>query len=55
MGALGKEHLIPESTCVSFLSVDIYLAFHYVRQDQYIYKVYQTKVMLVFMQVIELI
>ena len=49
MGAPREEHLIAENTCVPFLSLDIYVAFHHVRQDQYIYKVYQTKVILVFM------
>ena len=45
-----KEHLIPENTCVPFLiSLDIYLAFHHVRQDQYLHKVYQAKVILAFM------
>ena len=33
----------------SYYNLDIYLAFHHVCQDQYIYKVYQTKVILVLM------
>ena len=33
----------------SYYNLDIYLAFHHVCQDLYIYKVYQTKVILVFM------
>ena len=37
-----EERLVLENTCVPFLSLDIYVAFHHVRQDQYLYKVYQT-------------
>ena len=42
MCAPREEHLVPENTCVPFLSLDSYVAFHLVRQDQYLYKIYQT-------------
>ena len=43
MGAPRKEHLIPENTCVPFLSLDIYVALHHVRQVQYLYKFIKPK------------
>ena len=42
MCAPREEHLVPENTWVPFLSLDSYVAFHLVRQDQYLYKIYQT-------------
>ena len=43
MGAPREEHLIPENTCVPFLSLDIYVALHHIRQVQYLYKFIKPK------------
>ena len=43
MCAPREEHLVPENTWVPFLSLDSYVAFHLVRQDQYLYKIVKAK------------